>query len=165
MKKISLLLLLLGLLGLISLCIYTGISLSRIMPLLSLYTLFIYVFLSGLICRLSTYGTDNITKWLSFSFLITSFLATIASSLNLIVFDASIKIQTSLIMISVILMVSSFYKGYLKVFVLSSTFFPILLLLGIRNNSLASTGTIYFSFIFLTTLFKTLIHVNKKKAL
>jgi hypothetical protein len=165
MKKISTYLLLSGFLGILCISFYSGINLSRIIPLKSFFSFFNYLFLSGMICRLAIFGTGNKTKLFSYSLFFSSMLIWLTNLIGLVSYESSLKFQIALLMISFITMISSLFKGFIKLTLLSSILFPLLILIGINNKTTILIGTIYMIVTFSISLVKFLITENKKKAL
>lgn len=124
MKKLAISFILSGLIGLISISLYTGIYLSRIIPLMSLIIFFIYLILGGYIIGLSLYSGGIKTKLTSFILIIISFMISVFSSLELIPLEISIKFQISLIITSFVVIISSFFKGIIRLIILICLLLP-----------------------------------------
>jgi hypothetical protein len=114
MKNISISLTITGLFGLVGVSIYTGINLSRIIPLLSIISFFSYLFLVGIIFVLSKYILSRKIFFVSFFLLLISYMFSIINFNETISTENSIKIQLAIIIISFILMIFSAIKGILK---------------------------------------------------
>ncbi len=114
MKSISVSIILTGLVGLVGVSIYTGINLSRIIPLISIITFFTYLFFLGLIFGLSNYTLSRKPFFVSFFLLLISYIFSIINLNETISTENSIKIQFIIIIMSFILMIFSAIKGILK---------------------------------------------------
>ena len=109
MKKTSTILTTLGLLSLSTLFIYTGLNLSRIVPIIGLVSLFFYVFLWGILSFLGNYSKNTKTKNVSFILLAISFIVNLFPSTFLIL-ENKLKIEIGLIILSYLLMISTIFK-------------------------------------------------------
>lgn len=109
MKKTSTILTTLGLISLSTLFIYTGLNLSRIVPVLGLVSLFSYVLLGGILSFLGNYSKNNKTKNVSFILLVISFIVNLFPSTFLIL-ENKLKIELGLIILSYLLMLSTVIK-------------------------------------------------------
>ena len=118
-----------------------------------------------MICRLAIFGTGNKTKLFSYSLFFSSMLIWLTNLIGLVSYESSLKFQIALLMISFITMISSLFKGFIKLTLLSSILFPLLILIGINNKTTILIGTIYMIVTFSISLVKFLITENKKKAL
>lgn len=165
MKKISTYLLLSGFLGFLSISVYSGINLSRIIPLKTFFSFFIYLFLSGLICRLALLSSSYKSKLISYSLFVSSLLIWISNLIDLLSYELSLKYQIILLMISFITVLSSLFDGVIKFTLLSSIILPFLILAGFNNKTILLIGTIYLIMTISISLFKFIITENKKKAL
>jgi hypothetical protein len=110
MRKISLISTLIGLISLLFLFIYTGLNLSRILPLLTLISFFLYLFLGGILSILTSYSNSKNIKIISFLTFIISFVIMLIFPSAIITLENRIKIEIGLISISYILILYTLLK-------------------------------------------------------
>ena len=163
MKKTSVSLVLTGIIGIIAICIYTGINLSRIIPLIYPITFLIYLFLFGIISLLSYACTDNKSKMLSYILLLTALLTPILNLIDLVTIETVIKFQIAQTMMSFIMITTASYKGIIKILLISCLFFPINMMFGLDKKTVNLLGMVYLSTVFLICIFETLLTLNKKR--
>ena len=107
MKNISAILSLSGLIGLITLFSFSGFNLSCIIPILSLYSISLYVFLVGILSYLAKYSSNKLIKSSALISIFTSFIVMLFIPTSFIQLEAKLKIEILLIILGYMLILTN----------------------------------------------------------
>lgn len=163
MNKIGVLLLFSGIIGLISLYLYTGMNLSRVFPFLTFINVLIYLTLGGIVSILGNFCDSFKIKLISFSFLILAFLISFLPFLLNI--SVEIKIQILFVILSYTLMISSLFNSMtLKTLIVLFNIFPVLNLFFLKNQIITFSGTIYLISLLIIGIYNLSLSIHKKRA-
>jgi hypothetical protein len=109
MRNFSIIISVTGLIGLITLFSYSGFNLSRIIPILNIYSIFIYVFLVGILYNLANYSTNKLIKSSSLISIFISFLIMMFIPTSYIKLEDKLKIEILLIVFGYMLMITNIF--------------------------------------------------------